>query len=146
MRTGEIMQQSELGGQTNNVYQIREGEGSFSICLQAFSLDNGFIIHITGGDTPHIGGVAVGLPRPSTEDPSRTTANVSVISILGHKDDELARPIADRLVRVLKSTIVVIAGIHVHNATRQDIERIVSLANQAVERLLEQLKGQQVSH
>jgi hypothetical protein len=121
--------------------QINEGEGSFAIRLQAFPLDNGIIIHITGGDKPHIGGVAVGLPRPSTQDPSRVTANVSVISILGHKDDELARPIADQLVRALNSIVVVIAGVHIHQATKEDIAKVIANANQAVEKFLAQIRS-----
>ena len=127
---------------SEGIYQIEEGEGSYGISLKAFPLANGFIVHITGGDEPHIGGVAVGLPRPSTQDPSRVTANVSVISILGHKDDELARPIADRLVRELNSIIVVIAGVHIHQANQTDIERIIDNTNLAVEEFLRQIKTQ----
>ena len=127
---------------SEGIYQIEEGEGSYCVSLRAFALTNGIIVHITGGDEPHIGGVAVGLPRPSTQDPSRVTANVSVISILGHKDDELARPIADRLVRELNSIIVVIAGVHIHQANQTDIERIIDNTNLAVEEFLRQIKTQ----
>ncbi|OGW18802.1 MAG: hypothetical protein A3G93_13465 [Nitrospinae bacterium RIFCSPLOWO2_12_FULL_45_22] len=127
---------------SEGIYQIDEGNGSCRVSLRAFALTNGIIVHITGGDEPHIGGVAVGLPRPSTQDPSRVTANVSVISILGHKDDELARPIADRLVRELNSIIVVIAGVHIHQANQTDIERIIDNTNLAVEEFLRQIKTQ----
>jgi len=127
---------------SEGIYQIDEGNGSCRVSLRAFALTNGIIVHITGGDEPHIGGVAVGLPRPSTQDPSRVTANVSVISILGHKDDELARPIADRLVRELNSIIVVIAGVHIHQAIQTDIERIIDNTNLAVEEFLRQIKTQ----
>ena len=123
-----------------SICQIEEGEGSYCVSLKAFVLTNGIIVHITGGDEPHIGGVAVGLPRPSTQDPSRVTANVSVISILGHKDDELARPIADRLVRELNSIIVVIAGVHIHQASQTDIDKIINNVNVTVEKFLAQIK------
>jgi hypothetical protein len=127
---------------TEATYQIDEGDGSCCVSLKAFGLYNGFIVHITGGDEPHIGGIAVGLPRPSTQDPSRVTANVSVISILGHKDDELARPIADRIARALNSIVVVIAGVHIHQASKADIDKILNNTNRAVEKLLAQIKAQ----
>ena len=140
--TGLKPHKAENNIKAEGTYQIDEGEGSYCISLNAFPLSNGFIVHITGGDDPHVGGVAVGFPRPSTQDPSRVTANVSVISILGHKDDELARPIADRLVKELNSIVVVIAGVHIHQASKTDIERIIDNTNLAVEEFLRQIKTQ----
>jgi gallate decarboxylase subunit D len=121
--------------------QIYEGEGSLRVCLEAHVSSNGAILYLSGGDLPHIGGVAVGVPRPRNA--SRLTANVSVISILGHKDDELARPIADKVARRTGQLAVVIAGIHVENATAQDLDSVVRNAHAAVDAWLERLRTAQ---
>ncbi|MBI2875553.1 MAG: hypothetical protein HYY20_01580 [Candidatus Tectomicrobia bacterium] len=121
------------------LYEISHGEGPHRVTLQATVSTNGVILSLQGGDLPHIGGVAVGVPRPSSRDPSRITANVSVISILGHKDDELARPLADKVVRKLGQIVVVIAGIHVDDATPQDLEAVIRNAHAAVDEWLEKV-------
>lgn len=121
------------------LHEIYKGEGSRRVSLQAIQSTNGVILYLQGGDLPHIGGVAVGLPRPSSRDPLRVTANVSVVSIVGHKDDELARPIADKVVRRLGQIAVVIAGIHVDNATPQDLEAVMRNAHSAVDEWLEKV-------
>lgn len=118
--------------------QIYKGEGSLRVCLDVHASTNGAILYLSGGDLAHIGGVAVGVPRP--RDATRLTANVSVISILGHKDDELARPIADKVARRTGQLAVVIAGIHVDNATAQDIENVMRNAYAAVDEWLERLQ------
>lgn len=121
------------------VENISKGEGSLRVRLQALASTNGAVICLSGGDLPHIGGVAVGIPRP--RDASRLTANVSVISILGHKDDEIARQVADKVVRRTGQLAVVIAGIHVHKATPQDLRGVVRNAQEAVDAWLKRSRG-----
>ena len=122
-------------------YEVTKGEGSRRVSVRAILSTNGVILYLFGGDLPHIGGVAVGVPRPSSRDPDRVTANVSIISILGHKDDELARPIADRVTRALNRISVVVTGIHVDNATPKDLEAVVIHANEAVDDFLKAFGG-----
>ncbi len=122
-------------------YEITKGEGSLRVSVSAIVSTNGVILYLFGGDLPHIGGVAVGVPRPSSRDPKRVTANVSVISIVGHKDDELARPIADRVTRALNRISVVVTGIHVDNASQKDLEAVVMHANEAVDDFLKGFDG-----
>mgnify|MGYP001361832626 CR=1 FL=1 len=123
-------------------FEIAKGDGSRRVSVRAIVSTNGVILYLFGGDLPHIGGVAVGVPRPSSRDPNKTTANVSVISIVGHKDDELARPIADRVTRALNRISVVIAGIHVDNASQEDLQAVIVHAGEAVDDFLKAFGGQ----
>jgi len=116
-----------------------KGEGSHRVFLDAILSTNGVILYVHGGNLSHVGGVAVGIPRPSTRNPAQLTANVSVISILGHKDDELARPLADKVARRLNQIAVVIVGIHVDGATSQDLEVVTCNAHAVVDEWLERI-------
>ena len=60
----------------------------------------------------HLGCIALGVPRPSLQDPERTSATVSVLTLTGHKEDEIARPAAHFLASKLKVPVVVACGIH----------------------------------
>jgi hypothetical protein len=74
-----------------------------------------------GGEAPHIGAVALGVPRPSLTDPSARSASVSVLCVTGHKEDELARSAAHELATEFACRVNVTVGIHVDDATPDDI-------------------------
>lgn len=65
-----------------------------------------------GGTKPHIGAIAVALPRPSLADATATSSTVSVLTMLGHKEDGLVKAVAEKLSARLKKNVVVTAGIH----------------------------------
>jgi len=112
------------------------GTGRFQVRAAATLTPDGLIVEILGGERPHVGAVALGLPRPSLEDPGRISCNVAVLPVLGHKDDEVARPAAARLARELNQTVVVVAGLHVDRAGPGDIARLLANAERAVDGLL----------
>jgi gallate decarboxylase subunit D len=74
-----------------------------------------------GGNAPHIGAVALGIPRPSLADSSSPSASASVLCVTAHKEDELARAAALKLATVLGCRVNVTVGLHVDNATADDI-------------------------
>ena len=67
-------------------------------------------VNLLGGTRPHIGAVAVAIPRARTGRGRRWSATTSVFAVVGHKDDEVARPVAAALARELRVTVVVTAG------------------------------------
>ena len=60
-------------------------QGNLSLC------GGDICLNIGGGTLPHIGAVAVAEPRPSLRMDGSNSASCSVLCILGHKDDVLAR-------------------------------------------------------
>jgi gallate decarboxylase subunit D len=74
-----------------------------------------------GGESPHIGAVALGVPRPSLADASKPSASASVLCVTGHKEDEIVRAAALELATVFTCRVIVAAGLHVDNATAEDI-------------------------
>jgi hypothetical protein len=94
-------------------------------------MGNDLCLVITGGDRPHLGAVALAQARPSLEDPSKASASTSVLTVLGHKEDMLARSAAQRLAAGLNRTVAVCCGIHVDGITSDELRFV----EEAMERL-----------
>ncbi|MFH1032944.1 MAG: hypothetical protein V1806_00430 [Pseudomonadota bacterium] len=84
----------------------------FNLEAQWLKAGPDLLVLVTGGDSPHIGAVAAATPRPSLADPGRASATASVLCYLGHKEDELAKALAEFLAAGLGVRVVVAAGAH----------------------------------
>lgn len=107
------------------------------VCLSAAQVGEDLVVTIGGGEIPHVGSVAVAVPRPSLRDREVTSATASVVTLVGHKDDELAKPISEFLAARLRRTVVVVAGVHVDCATSDDIEILSDAAWELARELCE---------
>jgi len=117
------------------------GKGRYRVDLTAIITMDGLIISILGGEKPHVGAVAISIPRPSLKDPSKLSATTSVFTLLGHKDDEVARLASERLAKELNQTVVVVAGVHIEGAENEDIKKLIYNSKQAIEVFLEKIKN-----
>ena len=120
--------------------KVSAGKGKYQVQLAALMTGNGVILSLLGGEKPHVGAVAVSLPRKSLAEARRLSATTSVFTLLGHKEDEIAKPAAEEAARRLNQPVVVVAGMHVDGASRREIERLSSNAMLAVKKFLEELK------
>ncbi|KKM12843.1 hypothetical protein SY88_01550 [Clostridiales bacterium PH28_bin88] len=100
---------------------------------------NGIVVHLFGGELPHVGSIVVSQPRPSLQAGGGTSCTSSTLNLVGHKDDELARPVAEMLSRKLNQVVVVVAGVHVDAATAQEIRQLSQHGMGVAKRLLEQI-------
>lgn len=110
--------------------------------MAVYDTGEGIIVHLTGGDKPHVGAVVLSIPRPSLTDAGRLSCNSYVLPVLGHRDDELAREVGEMLCRRLGQRVVVVAGIHVEGAGTDEIEKVVAGAVELAERFLMVCKGE----
>ena len=100
------------------------GNGRTAILLSAFGTGgNGLCVMLTGGELAHIGGVAYAAPR-NKSNADGITADISTVCGSGHKDVYAAAIAAKKICVSLGETICVTAGIHVDNATPEELERI----------------------
>lgn len=120
---------------------LRAGQGKHQICLHALFCGKDASICIFGGDIPHIGAVAVAVPRKSLSGDESNSASASVICITGHKEDELARTAALRLSSQWLCNVTVSAGIHINDVEKADF----SIITKNIEDLMERLNAQRVS-
>jgi hypothetical protein len=122
-------------------FHFSAGAGRHRVWGAAFVSQEGLVVTLVGGEVPHVGAVAVSIPRPSLKNARMRSATTSVLAIPGHKEEELARPLAAELARALGRTTVVVAGIHIRRARQEDIERVVGNAGRALEAIIATVRG-----
>lgn len=118
-------------------HALAAGEGRTRVQVTGVRCGPDLVLVITGGTHPHVGAVSLASPRPSLRDPARRSATASVLTVLGHKEDELARWAALEAARVTGGQVAVAAGIHVDAATPEEIEALVATARDLVRQWLE---------
>jgi len=123
-------------------YMAGFGEGKYRVEAVAVTCGKDVAVIAGGGTDYHIGAAVLAVPRPSLADPSRLSASSSVICVTGHKDDEIAKRAAQSLASYLGCIVTVSAGIHVDNASSEDI----SIIEQYFNIVLEQIKIQLQRH
>ena len=115
------------------------GHGVFRVWARAWETDDGLVLGLFGGDRTHVGTVVLSVPRPSLSDPAQISSTSSVLNLVGHKEEELLRPLAEEAARRLKRPVVAVCGIHVDGATREQIMELSTLARQAWNEVIEQI-------
>ncbi len=112
---------------------------SYNIQAAAVWIGPDLLVYIWGGEAPHIGAVAMATPRPSLADPSVTSSTASVFTYPGHKEDALAKKIAERLSAALQTRVVVTVGIHWDGLDREAIAQVEANGKELLELLLAEL-------
>ena len=120
-------------------FNVKTNLGEYDLEAYGRFVGNSLLIAIWGGERPHIGAVAVAQPRPSLKDPKMTSASVSVICLLGHKEDDIAKACSEVLSSALNADVVVTAGIHWDNLNANDINKVISNAEILLDLILERI-------
>ncbi len=115
------------------------GKGRLRVQATAVVPDDDIVVTVLGGDRSHVGAVAIGIPRPSRSDPTRSSASSSVFTVTGHQEDSLAKGWANDLAARLGRVSVVVAGLHIGDPSPGELTALQSNAAHAVEGLTEQL-------
>ena len=85
-----------------------------------------YLVAIWGGDKPHIGAIAAAQPRPGRKKPETTSATASVICFPAHKEYEIVRVVSEKLAAALNANVVVTAGIHWDNISKDGIGKVMN--------------------
>ena len=115
---------------------ITHGEGKHIIKLEILTTEKrGITIFITGGDTPHVGAVALAVPSKNAAT-GENTCDINVITAYGHKDRFLAEKVADMVCRKTGEITSVTAGVHVDDAVKEDLLQLIANTTAATEKFL----------
>jgi len=117
------------------MYHLTEAVNRLKIDLTALAMGDDLCVIIVGGSKPHLGATALAVPRPSLADPVKISSSASVLTVVGHKEDELARKAALILSAQLQTNVVVCCGIHEDSLRPEEIAEV----NLVTERLIQQL-------
>ena len=109
----------------NAEFKIQTGLDAYNLKAAVRKIGNDILVAIWGGEKPHIGAVAVAQPRPSLKDSRKTSASASVFCFVGHKEDDLAKAVSEKLASALNTPVVVTAGIHWDNLDAQGIQQVL---------------------
>ncbi|MGC8817386.1 MAG: proteasome assembly chaperone 4 family protein [Candidatus Hadarchaeum sp.] len=122
---------------------LSAGRGQHRVLLSLLPAGKDLVAVISGGNRPHVGSVAVAIPRPSLKNPARLSATSSTFTLVGHKDDEIAKEASEELARELNRVVVVSVGIHLSNASETDIQKLMQNAKRVVEKAITVLKNRE---
>ena len=114
-------------------------EGRFLLQARVILVGDDLLVSIWGGTHPHIGAVALALPRPSLKDRKKTSATSSVLTVLGHKEDQTVKAVSETLSAILKKNTVVTAGIHWDNLKAEEIKVIVRLIDKLSQKIIDRV-------
>lgn len=99
--------------------QIYEGIGRTKVSLSAQLIGEDLLVRLSNRQE-HIGAVAL-----SEYNHGEKRASTSVLTRFGHRDDTIASMAAHEICRRFKRPVCAVAGIHVDNITKEEIEQIV---------------------
>ena len=122
-----------------NEFNVITTEGEFDLEAKVVLIGDDLLIAIWGGEQPHIGAVAMSQSRPGISDQSIISASTSVFTYLGHKEDELAKSIAEDLSAALDTKVIVTAGIHWDNIGVEGIRKVLKNSQVLLNLILERL-------
>ncbi len=99
---------------------ITFGEGRTQVWLKVQEVDEDIVITVGGGERSHIGGVVLKVPDEE----------IRTLPIGNHRDLEVLVPIAEAAFEKYGKTVVVVGGIHIDNASIEEIKEIITNCNQ----------------
>ena len=125
------------------MWEFTSGEGRHQVALRIEETQQGLIGYLYGGDLPHVGAVVLANPRPSLSGEGQS-CDVWSLHLPGHLDHFVAEPVAKKLCTTFQIPVSLTSGIHLDNATQQEIEAITlscdELASQALSIRLDQAR------
>ncbi len=114
-------------------FQVEDEQEAARLEAVCVAVGDDLVVVIGGGARYHVGAAALAISVPGATDPARKTSSSSLMSVPGHKEEDLARTASLRLSRALGKTVVVTAGIHDDAITPERIACYLRLHERLVE-------------
>ena len=115
---------------------ITAGRGRCRIEAEFRHLGRDVLLWIWGGAGPHIGSVVITEPGLRKTGQHRFATTSSVLSFPGHKDEAVARLCGEHISAHLGVRTVACAGIHIPQATTDDIALVMKNAGLLCRKIL----------
>ena len=120
---------------------VSAGEGRFQITLEAVVTDGeGLSCFLYGGTLPHVGGAVLAVPGPTLHGKQLSRVDVWSMTVPGHKDAEAAQQVARKIVIATQQSASVTCGVHVDNATGEELSILGKNIDAATDALIAQLR------
>ncbi len=103
------------------------------------SVGEDLVVAVGGGQRPHVGCVVLAQPQPAKAKSGEWSASCSVLTIPPHKEEPIARGIANRLAEAFGRVTVVTAGVHDDNLDSDGVAVYLRLGEELAEALVTHL-------
>ena len=107
------------------VIRVSDASSGRELCAFVREIGGDVVIAVGGGDRPHVGCVVLAVPNTG-----RTTPTVSVLTIPPHKEEPIARAVAEAVCRRCRRVAVVTAGVHEDGIDGEGIGTYLRLAGE----------------
>ncbi|MBN1861718.1 MAG: hypothetical protein JW840_09690 [Candidatus Thermoplasmatota archaeon] len=101
------------------------GRGKYKVWVQRHKIGEDFVFFLGGGERSHIGGIVIAEPNKKPK----------AIRLTGHYDDLVLIPIAEAACKKYQRKVVVVGGVHVDNATKEEIVLLVENCKKLVKNI-----------
>lgn len=115
-----------------------EGKGRAAVWCTLVKLGDGLVFCIGGGDETHIGAISVTVPYRQKD--NEWSVSTSTITLPSHRDDVLTRIMTEKVAKATGKVVVAVGGVHLENATRNEIDEVVSNIEKLAERVAAELR------
>lgn len=120
-------------------FSVEISEGKFKIQGLVQIIGQDILLSTWGGTRPHIGSVALAQPRPSLSNPKKWSSTSSDLTLLGHKEDLIAKKISERLASNLRRNAIVTVGFHWDNLTNKEIKTVEKISQKILTEVLKKI-------
>jgi hypothetical protein len=107
----------------------RDPESGRRLTARVHELDTDVVVVVGGGDRPHVGCVVLAVPNPG-RGASGSSPTVSLLTIPPHKEEPIARVVAETVCGRLGRVTAVTAGVHEDGIDRDGIECYLRLGGE----------------
>jgi|GEM_PF-502587 len=105
---------------------ISVGEGRYAVALECHNIGKDRLVVITGGEEEHIGSVTL------IEEQNHLQTMIKK----GHKDHIVSEKMANIIYDKIGKDLLVICGIHIEDASKEEIDSLVRNAKECVAQFL----------
>jgi gallate decarboxylase subunit D len=110
-------------------------EDGLKVEATVLAMGNDLLVAINGGRS-HIGAIGLAQPRPSLRDSSGTSSTSSVLTMLGHKEDDLVKMVSERISSHTGRLTVVVAGVHFDELQAAHVQLVLKLAENLADQIV----------
>lgn len=118
-----------------DLFEVSQDRDDFHVEALVCPVGGDLLVVLAGG-VAHIGAVAMAQPRPSLQDPQRTSATSSVFTFPGHREDVVVKAMSEELSGRLNRRSVVVAGLHWNGLQKKQIEIVLEMCREITEKII----------
>lgn len=119
------------------------GDGRYRVTIEVIELGKDLVVIFSGGDK-HIGAVSLSLVRKSLRDPGQLSASNSLLTVPGHKEEDIAIPLAKKITSRTGRNCVLVAGIHLDNITNEELDTIWENCQEGAEKVINNMMADKI--